>query len=469
MLKRYARTFTVFSLLLATAAGGFAAQGNAQQPQREQLLNGLPILLWSRPGEQKVLLKLRINSGAAFDLANKEGMTLLLADALFPDPTTRQYVTEELGGRLDVRTTYDAIDIALGGRVADFERLVEVLRNAVVNMRLAEAEIAAQREGRVKGAKESAGQPARVADGAAAARLFGPHPYARLLDGTAESLSHVERADLMLARDRFINPNNATLVVIGGIERSRALRALRQYLGVWRKSDAQVPASFRRPETQPAKTLLLDQPGSDRAEVRLALKGVSRSDRDQAPASLLAVVAGNRWQTALEVPQSAASARHDAHSLSGLLLLSANVPSTATAATISKAQGILKDLAASPVSAAELERAKRSLLDGIAKRRAADADVFLADQWLDAATYGLPTNHDEAQVIDAISTADLQRVAARLFTNQPVVSVVVGDAAQLKPELSRLPDGFETPAPAGKPAAPAATPQTNATFPARRP
>ena len=57
----------------------------APEPQREQLLNGLGILLWSRPGDQNVLLKLRIHSGAAFDPAGKAGTMALLGDILFPD------------------------------------------------------------------------------------------------------------------------------------------------------------------------------------------------------------------------------------------------------------------------------------------------------------------------------------------------------------------------------------------------
>ncbi|MDQ3259096.1 MAG: hypothetical protein M3R15_35405 [Acidobacteriota bacterium] len=74
------------------------------EPRREQLLNGLKVLLWNRPGDAQVLLKLRIHSGAAFDLDGKEGLMALLGDALFPDSATRQYVTEDLGGKLVVST-----------------------------------------------------------------------------------------------------------------------------------------------------------------------------------------------------------------------------------------------------------------------------------------------------------------------------------------------------------------------------
>ncbi len=38
------------------------------EPEHDRLLNGLRVLIWPRPGDQEVLLKLRVHSGAAFDL-----------------------------------------------------------------------------------------------------------------------------------------------------------------------------------------------------------------------------------------------------------------------------------------------------------------------------------------------------------------------------------------------------------------
>jgi hypothetical protein len=66
------------------------------EPEREQLLNGLRVLFWHRPGDQDVLLKLRIHSGAAFDMAGKGGQMAIFGDIL-PEATTREYFTEEMG------------------------------------------------------------------------------------------------------------------------------------------------------------------------------------------------------------------------------------------------------------------------------------------------------------------------------------------------------------------------------------
>src|SRR5689334_291370 len=115
-------------LLLASSLG---AQ-QAPQPEREDLLNGLRLLFWPLPGHSEVILKLRINSGAAFDLAGKSGQMALLGDLLFPEPDTVEFFTSETGGKLDVNVTYDSTTITMVGKASDLEQIVEVLRNGLL-------------------------------------------------------------------------------------------------------------------------------------------------------------------------------------------------------------------------------------------------------------------------------------------------------------------------------------------------
>ena len=429
------------SLCLLAPVNVPAQNFGSPAPRREQLLNGLRLLLLHRPGDSQVSLKLRINSGGAFDLAGKEGLTMLLSDALFPDPGTRQYVTEELNGRLEVNTSYDSVEISLSGKATDFERLAELLRNALLQMRLAPEEVARLRDERLKAAREANAKPGSLADRAVAARLYGTYPYGRTLEGTPESLARIERADLLLARDRFLIPNNSTLTLIGGVDALRALRVFRQFLGSWRKSETVPPYTFRQPDAPDARTLIVNLPGANEVEVRLAARGLSRTDRDRAVAPVIAALARERWAAALkELQPGATFARHDAHYLSGELILGATVPAGIAAQTLEAGRTLFKNLAASPVSAAELDRARSSVLKATSERKThPDA---LADEWLDAIVYK-STLAEEEQALNALTPADVQRVVARLFTDAKLASVVVGDAAQLRSELARLSGGVE--------------------------
>src|ERR1700704_5763648 len=112
--RKAARLTTMICLLLSLSQTLFAQA--AAVPQPEHLLNGLRVLLWPRPSSPDVLVKLRIHSGAAFDLVGKAGEMSLLGDLLFPDRATIEYFTEEMAGRLEVNVNYDSITVTMQGR-----------------------------------------------------------------------------------------------------------------------------------------------------------------------------------------------------------------------------------------------------------------------------------------------------------------------------------------------------------------
>src|SRR5215213_9724270 len=230
-------------LLCLTLIGQPLHAQTPPQPEREQLLNGLRLLLWLKPGSPDVILKLRINSGAAFDLAGKSGQMALLGDLLFPDPATVDFFTDEMGGKLNVSVTYDSTTITMVGKVSEFEQIVEVLRNGLLATQLTPEVVIRMREARVKSIRDLSVAPAEVADRAIAARLFGDFPYGRPASGSPEDVARVDRADLMQARERFLNSNNATLAIVGGVTKPRAMKTLRQLLGPWRKSEQIVPTT----------------------------------------------------------------------------------------------------------------------------------------------------------------------------------------------------------------------------------
>ncbi len=435
-LRRTARNaFTVALVCLVAGLHTPAAFAQTSEPHRDQLLNGLRILLWSRPGDQNVLLKLRIHSGAAFDMAGKAGTMALLGDALFPDAATHEYFTEEMGGRLNVETNYDSIDITLQGRANEYDRIVDILRGALVTTQLTPQNVAKLREARIKALSDTKHTAADVADWSLAARLFGSFPYAHPVGGTAESLGRVERADLMLARDRFLNPNNATLVIVGGVDQRRGMRALRQLLGGWRKSEQIVPATFRQPDLPDPRVLIVNSPGPHSAEVRLATRGVARSDRDYFAATLLTVVARDRWQKLVpDLNKGSFFVRQEAHFLPGVFVMGASVDNASAAKTLEAARNVLQSLISSPVLANELEMAKSGAL-AVVNSRLSRTDT-MADVWLDIDTYSLASVDEQMRASNAISLADLQRVAIRLFREVPTASVVVGNGDQLKAELA---------------------------------
>lgn len=404
---------------------------SAKQPEREQLLNGLKLLIWEQPGSPELVVKLRLNSGAAFDLAGKSGQMALLGDLLFPDAATIDYFTDELGGKLDVSVTYDSLTITMVGKASELEQVISVLRNAILSTQFTPEVVTRMRDARIKSLRDATVSPATVADRAIAARLFGDFPYGRRPGGTPEDLARVDRADVMLAHERFFSSNNATLTIVGGVTRARAFRTVRQLLGPWRKSEKIVPTTFTQPKAVDPRTLIVNA-GGPTTEVRLAARGVARSDADFAAATVLARVAQHRWQaTTPELANQPVFVRSDAYVLPGVFVMGAAVSTDKTADALANAKKVLESLVSTPATAAELDRAKTELVnDAVASAAKAEA---VPDPWLDADTYRLSTVPDPAALLRAVTPADVQRVAGRLFKSPAAVaSVVVGEVEPLK-------------------------------------
>jgi predicted Zn-dependent peptidase len=435
ILKKGLRAIILLAFALTVASANLTAQ-TLIEPRRDQLLNGLRVLLWNRPGDGQVYLKLRIHSGAAFDLAGKSGTMALLSDALFPDPETREYFVEELGGRVEVTSDYDSINVMLSGNAARYERIIELLSTALISTDLTQPMVTKLRDARLKVVRELDVSPALTADRAISARLFNDYPYGRPRMGSQETLARIDRADIIRARERFLNPNNATLVIIGGIEEKRAMRALKQLLGNWRKSETIVPATFRQPDVPDARTLIVDLPGTEAVEVRLAARGLALSDKDTAAATLLALVARDLWQTRQPgLSKTGFFVRHEAHQLPGMFVMGASVSATEAANTIAKAREVLSTLMKSGATPELLEHVRSEAIAEFTKRL--ERPESIAELWLDAETFQLAAADEQLRQLKSVTNTDLIRTANRLFKDLPVVSVVAGSAARLKTELGR--------------------------------
>jgi predicted Zn-dependent peptidase len=289
--------------------------------------------------------------------------------------------------------------------------------------------IAKAREARFKQLSDRPASAAEIADQQIAARLFGSFPYGHPAMGTVESVSKIDRGDLLYARERFLNADNATLVVIGGVDQTRLRRALRQLLGPWQKGNGLVPATFRQPNPPDARVLLVNQPDLKNAEIRLAMRGLARSDAAAAAASLLAKIVRERWQAA-SPDIAAAFVRHDAHALPGSFVLGASVPTESASQAISAAKKIIQSLVQTGPTAAELERARGEMLTELSGRTSQSESI--ADLWLDFDTFKLPPLNSQINSIRSLTSEDIQRVAGRLSKDAATATIVVGNAEQLK-------------------------------------
>jgi zinc protease len=415
----------LFLLATMTVLSVYAQAQNFSNPRQEKLLNGLKVLMWNDPKAEKVSVKIRVHSGSSFDPQGKEGVMQLLADNIFPSDSVREFFTEDLGGGIEITTNHDYIQITATAKNEEFLTMLETLANAVSKPTIDKETTAKLRDARLEKAKELEKDPAYVADQAAARRLFGTFPYGRPVYGTTETLRKIDYADLIFAKDRFFTADNATITIHGNVKSDLAFRAARRFFGAWAKSENRVPSSFTQPVEPDTKPFGIKLSTAGNSEIRYALRGLARNDKDYAASEILTVILKSRLQNL--IPNEYGTnfqVRHDAHILPGLMILgytSQPVP-VITASSSGTTHENLPNNAASlllakNVTKEEFDKAKAEVLSGIKNKP-------VSDWWLDADTFRLVSVQDELQSFETVTPTDVQRVAEKLAKN-PVVRLSV--------------------------------------------
>lgn len=419
---------TLLFLLLFLSATSIFTQTTSLliAPREEKLLNGLKLLIWNQPNAEKVSVKIRIHNGSAFDPQNKEGTMALLSDALFPNESVKEFFREDLGGSLEVTSNFDYIQIDATAKSDQFLTMLEALSGALTNLQLDKETTAKISAARLEKLKELEKNPAYIADRATAKRLFGDFPYGRAQAGTGESVAKIDFADLIIAKEKFLTSDNATIAIAGNVKPELAFRAARRLFGSWVKSDKKIPATFRQPAMPDTKSFLFKTRVENASELRYSLRGSARNDRDFYAEWVLTRILQNRLQT--EKAQNGI-VRRENYLLAGSVVfefpnwnagkIKAEGNQISPPADFSRP---VADLLKTDITQSEFEKAKNDFLSDFNKQN-------LMDLWLDADTYKLVSVKEETQKAGAVSLADVQRVLQN-WRKEPVVSAFVVTSAE---------------------------------------
>lgn len=411
-----------FALVILTASPGVFAQSAAQQPRQERLLNGLKLLMWSDPSAPKVTVKIRIHAGSAFDPQGKEGVMRLLADNIFPTEAARDFFREDLEGSLEVTTNYDYIQIDATGKSDEFLNILSTLSAAVSNPVIDKPTTARLKEELLAKVKQMEGEPGYVADQAVAKRLFGTFPYGRPQNGTSESIGKIDFADLLDAKQRFLTADNATVAITGNYDKVLGYRAARRYFGPWLKSDRRIPSTFRQPDPPPTALLSVPSPKADVSEIRYAIRGTARSDKDFAASKVYAAIIESRLRSRVpSVNSDKVFARMTEHILPGVLTIGLSAFRNDSANGKVEANDLVIKALNDPITDAEFTTARNAFTAEWTKR-----DVI--GMWLDIDTFKTGEPAAEQKLADEVTIAAVRAFADRV-KSAPAASVLVNTPA----------------------------------------
>ncbi|MGP1630155.1 MAG: M16 family metallopeptidase [Giesbergeria sp.] len=281
--------------------------------------------------------------------------------------------------------------------------------------------------------RESDTRPGTVAGKAFAKAVYGTHPYGQR--ATAETLSHIEVADLRSFAERDLQACRAKVSIVGAVSRPQA-QTLVSTLLAHLPSGAPCAAPAAVPAVQPlAKAEEINIPfQSAQAYVLIGQLGFKRSDPD-----FLALLVGNHilggggfTSRLTEEVREKRGLSYSVHSQfapglnAGAFGISLQTRPDQAAQALKVSREVLGRFVADGPTEAELQAAKDNLIGGFALR--IDSNSKLLGNVVNIATNGLPLDYLEGWTdrVAALTVADVRAAMARKLQPDRMVTVVLG-------------------------------------------
>jgi zinc protease len=423
-------------------------------PQTVTLANGLTLTVVEMHKVPVVDVQLLIDAGSARDPADLPGLATFTATMLQQGAGRRAAldIADEaafLGAQLTTAASYDVATVSLHVPKRRFEPALDLLADVVLRPTFADSEVARQRELRRAQIVQLADNPVAMAGIAFPAIVYGrAHPYGHPLNGTAGSTAALSRDRVAAFYGASYRPNAARILVVGDVTPAEVRRLFAPRFEAWgRGSQAAAPAAAA-PAPAARAVYLIDKPGAAQSVIRIGHVGIARSNPDYFALQVLNTILGDAFTSRLNQNLRethgytyGAFSQFAAWRLAGPFAASASVVTAKTDSSLIEFLKELRRIRDEAVSDAELAKAKAYITLGLPGDFETTASA--ASRLRELLVYGLPLDYFDHYVarINAITTADVQRVARQYIDPDHFDIVVVGDRSQIEPGIKALNEG----------------------------
>lgn len=360
-------------LCLVIAAGAQANSLPAESIKLKTLPNGLRVLVREAHEAPLVTIDLWVRAGSARETSETNGVAHFMEHLLFRGTAKRgrgevDRDIEDLGATLNATTSRDWMHLYTTVASRYWQNALEVIADAVQNSALRPEDVEREQMIILDELARAADDPLRDANQRLAELLFPSHPYRLPVAATRDSIIRIQREQVVQFYRKYYVPNNASLVIVGDVTEAEAFAAAQKFFGEWKKGEIADPEPV--PDSPP------DSPRHAEFKVRRGTPVVGigfmapsvKQVADVCACDLLLSLLGQRdgLLTRLLVGQGVAT-RVTTEFLTqrypGIFSIVIDLPEGGNPAQVeAMVVGALQQLAKTPVSEAELARAKREIL-----------------------------------------------------------------------------------------------------------
>jgi len=281
--------------------------------------------------------------------------------------------------------------------------------------------------------------------------VYGTHPGSFVVP-QENVLRALTRADLASYHKAHYMPNNGIVLAYGDFKLGDLVQKLERAFGDWPKGQARTISLPALTPPGKSRVLLVDRPGSVQTSLWLGGLGIERRSDDYFAVLVMNHILGGGPASRLFVNlREKKGYTYGVYSVfngsrfPGVMLASMDVRTDVTDPALQDLAAELRRMGSEPVPEDELKNAKRALIGGFAL--SLDSPQTLISNLATQKIYNLPPDYWDAypQRVEAITAADVQRVAKKYYDAGKLQIVAVGDGAAVKQVLEKY-GTVETPA-----------------------
>jgi predicted Zn-dependent peptidase len=431
-------------------------------PERGVLASELAVLRCHRPGQQVVAVQICLDMPLDAEPDGLDGIAAIMMSALAEgtsEHTAEEFAAEleRCGATLDTDVDYPGARVSLEVPVSRLAKALGLLAEALQAPAFSRGEIERLVRNRLDEIPLEMASPGRRAAKQLAQELFPASArLSRPREGTEDTVARIDEAGVRAFYQAHVRPAAATAVVVGDLTGVDLDAVLAGTLGGW-TGDAVRPVPVPPVAARDTgRVVIVDRPGAVQTQLLIGRTGPDRHDRIWPALVLGTYCLGGTLTSRLDrvlreekgytygiragqrVLQSPAprAARHVTGA--SLLAISGSVDTASTGPALGDVWTVLRTLAAEGLTEAERDRAVQNLVGvapleyeraaSVARTLANQVEQHLADDY-QARLYARLAETGTAEATAAVIAA---------FPENRLVTILVGDASQIKAPVEAL-------------------------------
>ena len=415
----------------------------------QKLSNGIKLLVVESHRVPTIQLQISIPTGNIRDPEGLNGLADATAALIRLGTKTRssKEIAEtlaELGATVSFFPGLDSGTITLNSLTENFDTALALLADILLNPSFPEDELDKWKTRQRAGIEQAKASPGSLAN-EQMMKLLYPADFRRHPRPTNASLDKITREKVIEHYKAYYVPSGEWAGVAGDITPREAVAKLNKALGGWKGGPVKrAEATFPGPISE-KKVYLIPRPASVQTYLVVTNLAIDRLNPDYIPVQVMNRVLGNGPSSRLfrNIREAKGytygiGSGFAASRATNYFSATTSVRTEVTEPALAELLKEFRDIRDTAVPADELADAKSAIVANFVLGLESPASVLA--RWIEQREYGLPEDYWDtyAQKVEAITAADVQRVAKKYVPVDNAQIIAVGDAAKISELLKKF-------------------------------